>query len=286
MAVLVAAAAVRGQVFRENIELVVVSASVTDHDGRLVTGLGRDAFSIFEDGVQQQVAQFTGERVPVSLGILVDISDSMFGQRIVDARAAIDRFVLELLRPEDEAFLMVFNHEPTLRVGWTQPPSGLAGQLDTVKPFGGTALYDALVKASPLFAKRKHARCGLVIISDGADTASDTRLQDALQVLGRTDAFAYGIAIDAPSGPAIARVFVPSALKEISGQAGGYTEVIHSSADLGAATERIAYELDHQYTLAYAPGHGADGRYHIIRIRMKDGGEVVRARRGYTAVKR
>lgn len=275
-----------GQVFREKVELVVVSASVTDRDGRLVKGLGREAFSIFEDGQAQALAQFTGERVPVSLGILVDISDSMFGQRMADARAAIDRFVLELLEPEDEAFLMVFNHEPSLRVGWTQPPSALAGRLDSAKPFGGTGLYDALVKASPLFASRRHSRCGLVVISDGADTASDVRLQEALAILGRTDAFVYAIALDAPQGPAIARVFSPDALKAITGQTGGYTEVIHKSAELGSATERIAEELNHQYTLGYVSTHGADGRCHTIRIRMADGAHIVRARRGYTAARR
>jgi Ca-activated chloride channel homolog len=275
-----------GQVFRQGIDLVVVSATVTDKDGRPVLGLARSDFSVFEDGVEQPISQFSGERVPISLGILVDVSDSMFGQRIADARKAIDRFVLDLLRPEDEAFLMVFNHAPELVQAWTLPPKALAGRLDLVKPFGGTALYDALIRTSPLLERRTHQRCGLVVISDGEDTASDARIQDALVALGRTDAFVYGIAIDAPAGPAINRHFSPDALREITGQNGGYTAVVHATPDLAEATERIATELNHQYTLGFAAPHGADGKYHRIRVRTHDTSQTTRSRRGFYAIPR
>jgi VWFA-related protein len=275
-----------GQVFHQGIDLVVVTATVTDKDGRPVLGLGRGDFSVFEDGVEQPISQFTGERVPISLGILVDVSDSMFGDRMADARRAIDRFVLDLLEPEDEALLMVFNHEFELVQGWTTPPRGLAGRLGKVKPSGGTALYDAIVRVSPLLAKRRHQRCGLVIVSDGEDTASDVRLQEALSALVRTDAFVYGIAIDAPYGPAINRRFSPDALREITGQNGGYTAVVTATADLAAATERIADELNHQYTLGFAAAHGPDGKYHLLRVRTRDQDLFARSRRGYYAVPR
>ena len=168
-------------------------------EGRLVPGLGIDDFRIFEDGIEQRVLQFTGERVPVSLGIAVDVSDSMFGVRIADARRAIDRFVLSLL--DDGRRGVPDGLQPRAgrsRSPWTRPPRGLAGRLDAVKPFGGTAIYDALVKAVPMFDKRRHERCGLLVISDGADTASDARLQDALRLINYSDAFVYAIALDAP----------------------------------------------------------------------------------------
>jgi Ca-activated chloride channel family protein len=269
------------QVFRTQIQLVQVTVTVTDKNGRLVTTLGRDDFTIREDGVDQPVALMSRDRLPVSLGILVDISDSMFGKRMADARGALDRFVLKLLAPEDEAFLMVFNHEPQLVAGWTFPPPGLAHKLDDVKPFGGTALYDTLVAAIPLFSSRRNQRCGLVIISDGSDTASDHSLYDAVRALVPTDAFVYAIAIDEPSGPAIARRFSPQALNDITGPTGGYTELIGTSADLSGATERIANELNHQYTLGYIPAHIADGKYHSIRVHVREEGYLVRARRGY-----
>jgi Ca-activated chloride channel family protein len=273
-----------GQTFRSGVDLVVVQATVLDHDGRLVSGLGRDDFRVFEDGVEQRVVQFSGERVPVSLGLVVDVSDSMYGVRIAEARRALDRFVLGLLDEGDEAFLMVFNHAPLIKVPWTRPRA-LAGRLDGVTPSGGTAIFDAVIKAASMFEKRRNQRCGLVVISDGADTASDAKLQDALRRLNQTDAFVYGIAIDAPAGPAINRGFSPAALIEIASQTGGYTEVIHDGSELGGAAERIANELNHQYTLAYVSSRPPDGQYHSIRVRTQDPKRVVRSRRGYTHVR-
>lgn len=280
-ACLFAASASGGQVFRTSVELVQVAATVTDRDGRLITNLTRNDFTLHEDGVEQSIALLSRERMPVSLGVLVDVSDSMFGQRLADARGALDRFVLELLAREDEAFLMVFNHSPRLVAHWTFPPSGLAHKLDDVKPFGGTAIYDALFASIPMLQSRRHQRCGLVIVSDGEDNSSDHSLYDAVRALRPSDAFVYAIAINEPSGPAIARRFSPQALNDLTGPTGGYTEVIGVSADLREATERIANELNHQYMLAYMPSHPADGKYHSISVRVRSRPMIVRARRGY-----
>jgi Ca-activated chloride channel homolog len=272
------------QRFRSGVDILVLTATVTDREGRLIFGLDRDDFVVYEDGVERPVAQFTRDRVPVSLGILVDVSDSMYGQRMADARRAIDRFVLDLLEPEDEAFLMVFNHRPEPPTPWTRPTSSLAGRLDAVKPFGGTAIYDAIVRGTSMLSDRRHQRCAIVVVSDGDDTASDATLQEARQAVNRTDAFLYAIALDPPpAGPAIARRFSPGALTEISSQTGGYIEVIHKSEELLSATERIATELNHQYTLAIVPTH-SDGQYHSIHVRTRAGDHLVRSRRGYLAV--
>jgi VWFA-related protein len=275
---------VHGQAYRSGVDLVVVAATVLDPDGRLVPGLTQGDFRIFEDGVEQRIVQFNAERVPVSLGLAVDVSDSMIGNRMAAARKAIDRFVLSLLDEGDEAFLMVFNHAPTMKTLWTRPRS-LAGRLDAVTPSGGTAIFDAVVKASAMFDTRRFQRCGLVVLSDGNDTGSDASLQDTLRRLNQTDAFVYAIALDAPGGAAINRPFSPESLNDIAGQTGGYTEVIHDPADLMAAAERIANELNHQYTLAYAPPRPPDGQYHGIRVRTGDPKLTVRSRRGYTHLK-
>ena len=159
--------------FQSGIEVTSVTATVTDRDGHLVTGLERDAFEVFEDGMRQTVTQFTRERVPVGLGVLLDNSDSMFGQRIDDARAAVDRFLFELLDPADEFFLMAFNHRPRPLTGWTRAQPDVRRALDGLRPNGGTAIYDAIVDALPLLEVRTRPRGALVVISDGADTASD-----------------------------------------------------------------------------------------------------------------
>src|ERR1700752_3447560 len=95
--------------FQSGIEITSITATVTDKDGRLVTGLGREVFEVNEDGIRQTITQFTNERVPVGLGVALDVSDSMFGKRIQDARAAVDRFLFDLLDPPDEFFLLAFN---------------------------------------------------------------------------------------------------------------------------------------------------------------------------------
>src|SRR5262245_163475 len=108
--------------FRSSIELIGVNATVRDSEGRLIGGLKQDAFEIFDDGDPQAITQFTSERVPISLGVLVDVSDSMFGRRMKDARDAVERFLFEMLRPEDEYFVMTFNHRPKVLTSWTSSP--------------------------------------------------------------------------------------------------------------------------------------------------------------------
>jgi Ca-activated chloride channel homolog len=272
--------------FRGGIETVHVTVTVTDANGRLITGLAKEDFEVFEDGGRVPVTQFSDKRVPVSLGLLLDVSDSMFGQPIVDAREALDRFVGDLLEPGDESFIASFNHAPKIVTTWTRPPSVLRGRLNDVRPTGGTAIYDALVAASSMFGRREHTRAALVVISDGADTASDQTLMQARDAVRRTDPFIYAVAIDSGDKRRVSTRVNPDALREITGPSGGYTEVIHSSADLGPATERIANELNKQYTLGYTPNKPPDGEWRSIRVRVRDRGYFARARRGYFAVPR
>jgi Ca-activated chloride channel family protein len=271
---------------RSSVELTVVTATVRDADGRLVTGLPREAFEIYEDGDRQPITQFTNERVPVGLGLLLDVSDSMFGRRILDARGAVERFLLELLHPTDAFFVMAFNHEPHMLTGWTNDPSTVREALAAVKPLGGTAIYDAIVRAEPMLDMRTRERAALVVISDGADTASDRSLRDVRTAILRTDAFIYAIAIDSSDRRPINTRVNPEALREITNQSGGTTEVVEDSKDLDGATARIAEELNSQYLLAYSPPHPADGRYHSIRVKMVNPEYRVRARNGYVATPR
>jgi Ca-activated chloride channel family protein len=269
--------------FHANIETVPVTVTVTDQTGRLIPDLTQEDFEVFEDGTPERVTQFTAQRVPVSLGILLDVSDSMRGPGIVDARGALDHFV-DLLEADDEAFVATFNHLPALVAPWKQPPSALEHVLDDVQPSGGTAIYDALAAFAPQFSRRHNTRAALVVISDGADTASDRTLQQAREVIRRTDAFVYAVAIDVPDQRASTRLNA-EALREITGPSGGYTEVVRDRADLGPATERIANELNHQYTLAYTPSRPPDGSWRSIRVRVKGHDYLARSRRGYYAAR-
>jgi Ca-activated chloride channel homolog len=278
-----ASTAPKAQSFRSRIDIVQVTVAVTDSEGRLITGLTKEDFQIFEDGNQQEITQFTDARVPVSLGVLLDASDSMRGQPIVDARDALDRFVGELLLGEDEALVATFNHRPRLAAPWTMPPSKTKDSLASLRPSGGTAIYDALASTSKLFEQRNHVRAAMVLISDGADTASDHSLLQALEDIRRSDALVYAIAIDSADAKESTRVN-PEALREITSLTGGYTEVVRTAADLGPATARIADELNKQYTLGYASSRPPDGTWRSIRVRITGGKYFARARRGYYAL--
>lgn len=271
------------QIFRGGIETVEVTVTVTDMTGRLIGGLTAADFEVFEDGDRQPITYFTAERVPVSLGVLVDISDSMRGQPIVDARAAVSHFVGTLLDVQDEVFLGAFNHTPRPATAWTRPPATLRDALDGQQPSGGTAIYDTIVASLGTFDRRGNPRAALVVISDGADTASDTTLRAVRERLRRSDAFVYALAIDAESAQRRAIRVNPEALRELTAQTGGYTDVVQSAADLPAATARLADELNAQYTLGYVAPRPADGRWRSIRVRALPTGLLTRSRRGYFA---
>ena len=272
------------RVLRSGVDVVAVTATVFDADGRLVLGLPREAFEVYEDGEPQTITQFTNERVPVGLGVLLDQSDSMFGQRMVDARAAVERFLFELLNPADEFFVLAFNHYPHILTRWTSTPDDVRAALAEVKPSGGTAIYDAVVSALPMIGRRTRERAALVVISDGADTASDLTVAEVRTALLRSDAFVYAVAIDSPKRQAINARVNPTALGEITGQSGGRTEVVQDMEGLRVATARIAEELNSQYVMAYASPRATDGKYHSIRVRVTQPGYKVRARNGYVGV--
>ncbi len=269
--------------FKSAIELTSVTVTVRDADGRLVTGLPKERFEIFEDGDRQVLTHFTSERVPVSVALAVDSSDSMFGRRMSDARGAVRQFLNEQLDSTDEFMLMAFNHEPRPLTRWTEDRELAARLLQGITPSGGTAVYDAILAAVPLFAARTRQRAAVLVISDGADTASDAGIKEIRSALLRSDAFVYAVAVDSPEGRAINTRVNPAALRDITDTSGGRTEVVRTTEEISVALASIAEELNSQYLLGYTSPHGADGKYHSIRVRVSDGTFRVRSRRGYIA---
>ena len=271
------------RLFQSGIEITSITATVTDREGHPVTGLERGAFEVYEDGVRQTVTQFTSERVPIGLGVLLDISDSMFGKRMEDARAAVQTFLFELLDPADEYFLMAFNHRPRALTGWTREQGDVRHALAGLRPSGGTAIYDAILDALPIIEKRTRQRAAVLVISDGVDTASTASLRELRPALRRSDTFVYAIGIDSPERQPINPRVDAAALREITAESGGRTEIVHSSAQIEEAAARIAEELSSQYVLGYTPPRGADGQFHSLRVRINGSDNRVRARAGYVA---
>ena len=265
--------------FKSGVEIISITATVTDFEGHLVRDLPQEAFEVFEDGERQTITQFTNERVPVGLGLLLDASDSMYGPRIRDARQAADRFLFDLLDPSDEFFVFSFNHRPRPLTTWGRDREVIQRALGVIQPSGGTAIYDAVLAALPVMATRNRQRAAILVVSDGADTASDGTLREVRTALLRSDAFVYAIAIDPPERKAINTRVNVQALREVTAESGGHTEVVQSTGELTDATARIAEELNSQYVIGYSSSHAADGKFHSIRVRS--GNYRVRARNGY-----
>jgi VWFA-related protein len=319
--------------FKSGVELINVTASVTDRSGRFVSGLRKEDFVIYEDDQPVEVTHFTAERTPVSLGIVLDTSGSMAGEKIESARAAIFNFLEALPDPNDEFFMYRFTADPDLVHDWTSNREAISRSLRRVNPAGGTAMYDAVAEAVPMAQGGQNRKKAVVIISDGNDTNSRLDVQEVRALVRETEVLVYAIGIDAqgdsavtsapsppiarppspipfpvPGGRGGGRIPFPLpgtrggngrgpfgggvsrddrvnvvALREITDDSGGRTEIVRDPRDLDPATAGIADELSKQYYLGYpSPGH-RDGRWHNIRVEVRDRGLKVRARRGYVA---
>ena len=182
--------------FRTGVDLINVPVTVSDARGRFVPGLTQDDFRVFDDGQPQSIVHFSAERVPVSLGLVLDASRSMAGEKIQSARSALDRFLFELLEAHDETFLLRFSDTPMLLQTWTTDQTLISRALGRVTPHGATALYDAVARAVPLALGGTHRKKALLIISDGNDTSSDTPLRDLKQQIRESQLLVYAIGID------------------------------------------------------------------------------------------
>ena len=180
-------------------ELVNVTATVSDASGRFVRGLRQEDFRVFEDGQEQPLTHFSAERVPVSLGIALDTSNSMNGEKMDAAREALTRFLVDLLDPEDEVFLYRFSTVPELVEGWTTNRERLQSRLRRMVPDGGTAMYDAIAEAIPLAQSGRHRKKALLIISDGNDTNSEETISDVKRQIRESEVLVYAIGIDGRS---------------------------------------------------------------------------------------
>jgi len=312
--------------FKSGVELINVTATVSDGSGRFVPGLRQDDFIVYEDDQPVQVTHFSAERVPVSLGIAVDTSGSMGGDKIQEAQAALDRFLYDLLDRQDEIFLYRFSNSPVLLQDWTTDRQLLGRALGRLYANGGTAMYDCVSEAIPMLPHGRNPKKSLLVISDGNDTSSRTRIDDLKYQIRQSEALVYAIGIDGesqsrrPTTPNYPppRIPIPlpfpgrpggryppppppsaggsqggwsrssdrvnvTALRDMTDDSGGRTEIIRDPRDLNPATEGIADELSKQYYLGYPSLGKKDGRWHSIRVEVRNRALRVRARRGYVA---
>jgi Ca-activated chloride channel family protein len=308
--------------FTSGVELVNVTATVTDENGRFVPSLTKDDFAVFENGRRQAISHFSNDRAPVSLGIALDASGSMTADKMASARSAIDRFVYDLLGPEDELFFVEFSSSARVTQNWTRDRTAISRAVGRVHPEGGTALYDAIDRALPVAATGRHKKKAVLVISDGNDTSSTVSVALLRQRIRESEVLVYALGVDGalrdeprrqrpqigfpvpnpfPQPQGRGRIPFPpptgrgpwtrpsgdrvngDALRDVTDDTGGRTEIVRGFGDLQSATTRLADELSKQYSLAYTSTEGRDGRWHPIRVEVKDRRLTVRARRGYVA---
>jgi VWFA-related protein len=201
-AALIAATAVAGAQsqegfrFKSGVDLVNVTATVTDENGRFVSGLRREDFTIYEDGKLQDVSHFSNDRVPVSLGIVLDTSGSMSPDKMGAARSAIDRMIFDLLDQQDELFLVQFATRATLKQDWTTDRGLISRAVRDATPTGGTAMYDAVSTAIPTAQAGMHQKKALLVISDGNDTNSSISVGALRQQIRESEVLVYALGID------------------------------------------------------------------------------------------
>jgi Ca-activated chloride channel homolog len=268
-----------------DVALVVLQATVTDRQGRIVSNLGEQDFEVYENGVPQHIQLFKNEDIPVAVGLVVDHSTSMW-PKLAEVAAAARAFVRSSNR-EDEMFVVNFNEIASLglptTIRFTDSTAELERAIMAAPTRGQTALYDAIVKALEHLQASSRDKKVLVVVSDGGDTVSQHSLDQVMKLAEQSSAIIYTVGVfddQDPDGK-------PAVLKRLARATGGEAFFADQLSEVVAVCEHIARDIRHQYTVGYAPSNPArDGSYRSIRLlaRTKDHNRLlVRTRDGYRA---
>jgi VWFA-related protein len=267
-----------------NANMVILSATVLDRHNALVSGLNKDDFQIYEDGVLQQIKNFSHEDIPVTAGILVDNSGSM-GPKRADVIAAAMAFARSS-NPQDQMFVVNFNDHVSFGLPASTPftdrQERLQVALSGITAIGETSLYDGLAAALEHLKLGTRDKKVLVIISDGGDNASKHTLAQVIEMAKRSAAIIYTIGIfDEQDGDQN-----PGVLRRFAKETGGEAFFPESPKDITSICEGIARDIRNQYTLTYVPTIASqDGRYRAIEVKASTHGRgrlSVRTRTGYS----
>lgn len=264
-----------GYADRVDVDAVQISVVVTDGDGRFVQGLPRSAFRVLEDGKPQAISSFVAEDVPLTLVAAVDISESMT-EAMPEVKRAAQTF-LAALGPKPEVSLLAFN-DNVITVARRAPSNEARSRaVARLTPWGGTALYDAIIRGMDQVSRRAGRRA-LVVFSDGDDTASRATPEAAIERVEASDATVYTVGF----GQATTVKRLRDLLSRIATLSGGQGLLAASSAELERTFAGIIDDLSHQYLLGYQPrDQHRDGRWRTLRVEVEGAGYHVRHRQGY-----
>jgi Ca-activated chloride channel family protein len=255
-----------------NSDLVVIPVTVTDGKGRVVDGLQKEHFALYEDKVEQQITHFASEDAPVSIGLVFDTSDSM-APKLQRAREAVGA-LLNNTNPEDEFFLVQFSDHAQLLVNLTKQTEEIRKHVAMMEIGGTTALLDAVTVALHEMRNARHNRRAIIIISDGEDNASHCSVRDLKKEVREGNVLIYAIGIADSSASAQGwpppRLTGSPLLDEIATQTGGRLFEVNRLKQLPGITSKISEWLRKQYVLAYAPPSDThkNGGYRHVQIKI------------------
>ena len=285
----------KGYTIGVSVDQVVVHTTVLDKSGHFISGLKKEDFRVYEDGIGQTINLFSQEDVPVSLGIVLDTSGSM-RNKIDNVNKAALAFI-KASNPQDEVFLIGFNDQVELLEDYTSDLEEIADALDNIIVSGGTALWDAIHLAVEKAQKGIKPKKAVIVITDGEDRDSYYKLEEMIAKVQESDVQIYSVGfLNAVPEKGLFGHWSKSvpekahdALQLISEDTGAKAFFPQKVADIGQIVSEVAYELRNQYSIGYVSTNTArDGAYRRVKVELdpaKAPGRLVRYRRGYTASK-
>jgi VWFA-related protein len=256
---------------RVNADLVLIPVMVTDRHDRLVTGLEKERFKLYEDKIEQPITHFAMTDAPISVGLVFDCSGSM-GSKLQKSRAAVAEF-LKTANTEDEFHLIQFNDTARLIAGFTSEPEEIRSKLAFTESRGRTALLDAIYLSLDLMRRAKHTRKAILIISDGGDNCSRYTTREVKNRVREADVQIYSIGILEP--PSVRarmpeEVAGPALLQDVASQTGGRLFEVDDLNELPDIAAKVGTALRHQYVLGYSPAAAKrDGKYHRVQVKLE-----------------
>jgi len=271
---------------REDAYEVRLNATVLDGSGKSVQTLDKDAFHIYEDGVPQTINSFRHEDLPVSLGLLIDSSGSMYDKRVAVDKASLD--FVKLSNPQDEEFLVDFSWEAFIDQDFTNNIDKLQQGLGYIKSSGGTAIYDALVASADYLSKNaKHPKQVLLVITDGEDNASSATLEQTIRRIQDLDGpviYCVGLLFGDDTDKRESR-HARRVLETLAEQTGGAAYFPKSVNQVDEIAAEVAQDIRTQYTISYhstkSPTLGGYREVHVEAKSKNFGRLSVRTRTGY-----
>jgi Ca-activated chloride channel family protein len=276
----------QGERIRVDVNLVLVPVTVTDPLNRLVTGLDKENFFLYENNGLEKIKTFSCEDAPVSIGVIFDLSGSM-ANKIIRARDSISQF-MKTANPQDEFFVVGFNDRPELIEDFTSSVDDIDARLATVQPGKRTALLDAIYFGLFKMKQAQYQRKAILIVSDGGDNRSRYTENEVRSVVRESDVQIYSIGVFDAMAPTEEERQGPMLLNDISSETGGRMFQVDDVADMADIATKISAELRNQYVLGYRPeGTKRDGKWRKLKVKLVPPAGLppltVHARNGYYA---